>query len=603
MRTALLLIVIVIASGFLEINEKQQKNLQHLLMQEIHDGGNFQAADPKAIANIDFIFSGYNLFLGNPITWRETSDPGFTGRNIFLTSYSKKQVTSDGRHKIPDNLNVITKKGCKYNFESFVIKNTEQIQNYMSSFIGVNLVSNIDITPWAFTASSEFNHMQQKIEQTSATFVISMATCQIAQITQVPELAEFHQSFIDQLSALPVEYSAPQYLEFLSNFGTHYATDIILGSKVGYVYTLPPAIVDDFDQKKFKEIDLKQAATITSALLKGVIGQQILPKEQEAKAYSDVSKLSTQSFTIEIGPQSTENTPKDWLRETELEPTPIRYTLKSISELVSEGKGQLSSVKEYQKIGQNLKKALTDYCNLLQLQGERNGKCETNKREIGQWVEQRKVCLNFLKDCDWSGASTQICGNKNPIQKIGMDLPDVQANSVKFHSDKTVILGVSKFKRDKNQDIVIASFHNDYLFLDKPEICLINQGMSASAEYPIYLTDTAKCVVVLLWNACEGEVFYFTSVICNQMDFMNAQFELLGSMGKCEIALLDIRYPNSAQLRICLFKEPKLEGQKACFTNENKDAYFGQEFKSMMIEENEVMIHRSMPGSIAIQFG
>lgn len=31
-----------------------------------------------------------------------------------------------------------------------------------------------------------------------------------------------------------------------------------------------------------------------------------------------------------------------------------------------------------------------------------------------------------------------------------MDLPEIQANSIKFHSDKTVILGVSKFKRDKN---------------------------------------------------------------------------------------------------------------------------------------------------------
>lgn len=34
-------------------------------------------------------------------------------------------MTSDGRHKIPDNLNVMTKKGCKYNFDSYVLKNTE----------------------------------------------------------------------------------------------------------------------------------------------------------------------------------------------------------------------------------------------------------------------------------------------------------------------------------------------------------------------------------------------------------------------------------------------------------------------------------------------
>lgn len=96
----------------------------------------FQALDPKPIANIDYMFSGYNLFEGNPITWSQSCDPGFTGRKIFNPNYSRKTITSDGRYKVPNALNVITKKGCKFNFQSRVMKSGENIQNYMSTLVG-----------------------------------------------------------------------------------------------------------------------------------------------------------------------------------------------------------------------------------------------------------------------------------------------------------------------------------------------------------------------------------------------------------------------------------------------------------------------------------
>ncbi|CAD8057324.1 unnamed protein product [Paramecium sonneborni] len=313
-------------------------------------------------------------------------------KKYILEFRQQKQAISDGKHKIRDNLNVITKKGCKYNFESFIIKNTEQIQNYMSSFVGVNLVSNIDITLWAFTKSSEFNHMQQKIEQNSVTFVISIAACQIAQITQVPELAEFNQSFIDQLSTLPIEYSVPQYLEFLFNFETHYTTDKVLGSRVDYVYTFPPGIVDDFDQKKSQEIDLKKASIITFALLKRVISLADIANRRGSQGLYQ-EKLNQNLILLNILQKAQVNQyqqEKDKFHHSKI---------------------------DYQKTGQNLKqiiklatqKNLNRLCKLLQLQGQRNGKCETNKSEIGQWVESKKVCLNFLKDFDWRGPCTQKC--------------------------------------------------------------------------------------------------------------------------------------------------------------------------------------------------
>lgn len=69
--------------------------------------------------------------------------------------------------------------------------------------------------------------------------------------------------------------------------------------------------------------------------------------------------------------------------------------------------------------------------------------------------------------------------------------------------------------------------------------------MLANSVYPVYITDSTKCVILFLWNACESEVHYFTSVICGTLDETDILKPLLYKDGKCEIAILDIKYPNS----------------------------------------------------------
>lgn len=43
---------------------------------------------------------------------------------------------------------------------------------------------------------------------------------------------------MNQLKALPVEYSSSQYIEFIETFGTHFVTNIIYGSRTGYYFSL-----------------------------------------------------------------------------------------------------------------------------------------------------------------------------------------------------------------------------------------------------------------------------------------------------------------------------------------------------------------------------
>ncbi|KAM3133363.1 hypothetical protein pb186bvf_014524 [Paramecium bursaria] len=559
----MLFLLIQIAIGF-----ETDKHLTHLILQEQPI---FHASDPKPFPNIDYLFSGYDLYKANPLTWSQSSDPGFTGRSIFNPQYKQKLITIDGRHKIPDNSFAVMRKGCLYKFDSQILRSTEKIQNYFSSFVGLNMISNFQLTPWAFTASPEFNYMQQDIEQKSMTFIATHASCQVAEFTHNVETQELSDYFMNQLKALPVEYSSSQYIEFIETFGTHFVTNIIYGSRAGYYFSLQKnQVIQQAQQgslqgevlvEKFQDDELLQAASTTGALLKKAMAEQVLPSEQ-GKSFTDLSKLSQQTFSISIGPQTKEADPKKWLEETIGEPIPIKYQLKNLADFIAEGKGKVKEIKDYEKIANNIRNSYTEYCKLLSLQNKRFGQCEPNKREISQWYETRQICLNFFISCDWSSKNVRVCGNKNPIQDLGKDLPEVQANSVRFHSERNIILGSSKFKREQDQAEVFKSFNEDYIILDKAEVCLINQGMLANSVYPVYITDSTKCVILFLWNACDSEVHYFTSVICGTLDETDVLKPLLYKDGKCEIAILDIKYPNSQPLRICLFKETKMGGAK-----------------------------------------
>jgi hypothetical protein len=85
--------------------------------------------------NIDYLFNGYNIFLGSPLTNNDPIDPGFTGRSLFKSSYDKKGLTADGRYKLPDGVSVIMKKGCKFIFDSKTIRSKEELSRYYSTFL------------------------------------------------------------------------------------------------------------------------------------------------------------------------------------------------------------------------------------------------------------------------------------------------------------------------------------------------------------------------------------------------------------------------------------------------------------------------------------
>ena len=61
------------------------------------------------------------------MSYEESIDPGFVGREIFTAKYTKKRLSADGRYKLPDGVTAINKKGCKFGFEGKVIRTKEDL--------------------------------------------------------------------------------------------------------------------------------------------------------------------------------------------------------------------------------------------------------------------------------------------------------------------------------------------------------------------------------------------------------------------------------------------------------------------------------------------
>ena len=61
--------------------------------------------EAEKMNNIDYLFSGYNIFKGNPFPLSGNVDPGFEDL-IFQVSYTENRLTGDHRFVVPDGYSI-----------------------------------------------------------------------------------------------------------------------------------------------------------------------------------------------------------------------------------------------------------------------------------------------------------------------------------------------------------------------------------------------------------------------------------------------------------------------------------------------------------------
>ena len=215
----------------------------------------FSGGQKPAMPNIGYLYSGYDIYKGNPLADR--ADPGF--RNlIFKTSYSKKKTTSDLRFQLPDHVQARRTISCNGKFSSeSIFTQTEYLRN-LRVYVGISVQASFKKFAGSFSASTDYHKMEKTITSKNRAVVKSTATCNVyrAFINSFSK-PKFTPNFINGLRKLSDGKKHSKY-KFFKEFGTHYLREASMGSR----YTMSFEISkDSYEKMKEKGVKVDVAAS------------------------------------------------------------------------------------------------------------------------------------------------------------------------------------------------------------------------------------------------------------------------------------------------------------------------------------------------------
>ncbi len=127
--------------------------------------------------NIGYLLRGYGILEGNPLD-PTRFDPGFKSK-IFQATYEKNSMTSDGRFKIPDNVDIFSKVACSSSFSSETVSTEADYQRSLMAKASISVSGKIAIVDASFTGSSEYNSKSKLLRKNEKNVIRSEASCTV----------------------------------------------------------------------------------------------------------------------------------------------------------------------------------------------------------------------------------------------------------------------------------------------------------------------------------------------------------------------------------------------------------------------------------------
>ena len=180
--------------------------------------------------NIGYLFRGYNILKGNPLSTGSIYDPGFQ-QFIFKPTYKTDAHTADRRYKVPDNVDVVLTESCNYGFSSETLMTMSDYKQSLMAKASVQGSAAVDLLEGSFSMSIEYDRVRQTVESSSMTIVKSEASCKVydalVQSGTPPELSDNFIAYVKRL------LKTRDYGRFLGAFGTHFVTEVQMGARYG----------------------------------------------------------------------------------------------------------------------------------------------------------------------------------------------------------------------------------------------------------------------------------------------------------------------------------------------------------------------------------
>ena len=307
--------------------------------------------------NIDYLSKGYDIILGNPNPASTPNDPGLKDRKIFSFTYADGVISDDGRFEYPDDIIISKEEGCALDLQSTVITSDSDYKSSLDNEVGFNIGFFHVVS---FSASVDYHKIQETTQNHSTTYFTGTSSCYIySAAIDSYILPKFDSLFIKRVDILPLEYDEGFYMDFITDFGTHYFSKLVMGAKFGFLSSISQNSYYSFVDEG---VNVKTAAEFSFIVSAGFNTSTTTDQVTIEKFSKEV--ISQHEISIGSRPPADGN-PATWANNCGEEPMPIHYEVKTIDSLLKDDfPSNNITIKRT-----NLQKALQDYCSHLNATG------------------------------------------------------------------------------------------------------------------------------------------------------------------------------------------------------------------------------------------
>ena len=279
--------------------------------------------DPVKLANTDFLFKGYNIFLGDLTPNDGDLDPGFEAP-VFADSFSQARTTSDRRFEIPDGFILTRVEGCSLGITSTLITGENSYQNTFGLELGVTGT----VKGVKFSASASYQNVFKETTKNSKAFIYSKADCKVYTGEMDPyDPPKFHRSFLKAITHIsnkkrPFTQDPELYWTFIKNFGTHHIYQVKMGARFG--------AVSKTSTKEIEKLNTNTVSLERSIGFKDLFEVKNKITNENKQTSNSLTKMEeVKMFSIGSRPDANLD-PKAWAQQAIVEPMPISYNVRPL---------------------------------------------------------------------------------------------------------------------------------------------------------------------------------------------------------------------------------------------------------------------------------
>lgn len=276
----------------------------------------------KPMPNIDYIFHGYNFLYGNPVVDPQVGrDPGVSRMPIFQATFDRGLTTPDQRYLIPDGMSFLKTVSCRMDFTSGQDRSEKAYIKSLADTVGAGA----SFLGFGFKANTKVQDKTTELRKVSYSYVITEAVCSVyTGAVTMDFLTKPSDEFVASLKKCEKDLSDYCFRSLIDKFGTHFLTDVIMGSKYGEESKLATG---DYEKMVSERLDTGTSAWYSARFSAGFTTETASEKKQRERFES--ARTSKISYAYGSNIPSNGNATV-WASKTSDDPMPINMDITAL---------------------------------------------------------------------------------------------------------------------------------------------------------------------------------------------------------------------------------------------------------------------------------